>query len=68
VETLRRVPGVVACEASGVTLRFTVTDPARDTPALVRELVQRGAAVLAVKPVSPSLEEVYLRTVHGGAP
>jgi ABC-2 type transport system ATP-binding protein len=67
VESLRRVPGVVACQASDVMLHLTVTDPARDTPALVRELVQRGAAVLAVKPVSPSLEEVYLRAVHVGA-
>jgi ABC-2 type transport system ATP-binding protein len=64
VEPLRGLQGVVACEASGAVLRLTVTDPARDTPVVVRELVTRGAPVLAVKPVSPSLEEVYLRAVH----
>ena len=64
VESLRRLSGVVACQATGSVLLLTVTDPATDTPALVRELVTRGASVLAVKPVSPSLEEVYLRAVH----
>lgn len=64
VEPLQRFPGVVACKVAGGALLLTVTDPGRDTPALVRELVTRGASVLAVKPVSPSLEEVYLRAVH----
>ena len=67
VDAMRMLPGVVACEAEGATLHCTVTDPTRDTPAVVRDLVQRGAAVLAVKPVSPSLEAVYLRAVHGSA-
>ena len=65
LDWLGGVPGVVACRADGSVLMLTVTEPARDTPAVVRELVLRGAPVLAVKPVAPSLEAVYLRAVQG---
>ncbi|HEU5219430.1 MAG TPA: ABC transporter ATP-binding protein, partial [Gemmatimonadales bacterium] len=62
---MRAVAGVVACRASGAELRISLADPVRDTPAVVRTLVERGAPVLAVRPVRPSLEEVYLRAVQG---
>jgi len=45
-------------------LDVTVADPARDTPLVVKELVSGGAAVLAVRPLAPTLEEVYLRAVR----
>jgi ABC-2 type transport system ATP-binding protein len=36
-----------------------------DTPALVRHLVQAGADIESVVRVEPSLEDVYLKLVHG---
>jgi ABC-2 type transport system ATP-binding protein len=61
---LRRLPGVVGCTADRATLGVTVDDRARDTPLVVKELVSGGAAILAVRPVAPTLEEVYLRAVR----
>jgi ABC-2 type transport system ATP-binding protein len=40
----------------------------RDTPALVRALVQAGADVLEVRPEIPALEDVYLHLVGGDSP
>ena len=63
-DALRRLPGVIAVAADGTRLDVTVSDPARDTPLVVKELVSVGAAVLAVRPLAPTLEEVYLRAVR----
>jgi len=37
-----------------------MTHADRETPALVRALVDRGAEILEVRPEVPALEEVYL--------
>jgi len=65
IDALRRLPGVLGSLADGARLDVTVDDPARDTPLVVKELVSGGAAVLAVRPLAPTLEEVYLRAVRG---
>ncbi|HEV8355495.1 MAG TPA: ABC transporter ATP-binding protein [Gemmatimonadales bacterium] len=61
---LRSLPAVRAVAANGRSLRVTLDDPERDTPAVVREAVRLGAAVLAVRPAAPSLEEIYLRAMR----
>ena len=64
IDVLRSLTGVVAAAADGARLDVTVTDPARDTPNVIKQLVSGGAAVLAVRPLAPTLEEVYLRAVR----
>jgi ABC-2 type transport system ATP-binding protein len=51
--------------AEGNTLSIAITGP-DDIPRIVRQLVERGAAIVAVVPEEPSLEEVYLRLVQQG--
>ena len=52
-------PGAdVAIEGGALTLR--VTDPERQTPALVAALVAAGAEILEVRAEMPALEDVYL--------
>ena len=68
VQGVRGTPGVVVAESTGNTLVLTLAEPAQFTPGLVRHLVGQGAEVLAVRPLAPSLEEIYLRAVHGSHP
>ena len=46
--------------ADGHLLTVAMTHADRETPALVRALVDRGAEILEVRPEVPALEEVYL--------
>lgn len=46
--------------ADGHVLTVTMTHADQETPALVRALVDRGAAILEVRPEIPALEDVYL--------
>jgi ABC-2 type transport system ATP-binding protein len=64
LDALRRLPGVLGSVADGARLDVTVAEPARDIPLVVKELVSGGAAVLAVRPLALTLEEVYLRAVR----
>jgi ABC-2 type transport system ATP-binding protein len=51
------------------TLRVNLANPQRDTPRLVRALVEAGADLYAVEPARKSLEEIYLElldSVAGG--
>ena len=64
-EQLASLPGVVqfergtdATDGTDATVRFEVESPAH-IPALVAELVKRGAAVTAVSPFRPTLEDLY---------
>jgi ABC-2 type transport system ATP-binding protein len=57
------LPFVRTAEAVGRELRVELAEPRSDTPDLVRELVQRGARVLAVTEDVPTLEQVYLELV-----
>ncbi len=58
----RIYPGV---EAQGNRLIFSVSDPAEENPKIIDSLVAAGARVQFVTELSPSLEEVYLKTVEG---
>lgn len=49
--------------SDGQTLALGLTEPERDTPALVRALVEAGADILEVRPEVPALEDVYLHLV-----
>ena len=66
---LAAFPGVKSSRAersdppASTTLRLTLDDLDRDTPAVVREVVRLGGAIKAVAPERTSLEEIYLRAV-----
>jgi ABC-2 type transport system ATP-binding protein len=49
------------------TLRVSLTNPQRDTPKLVRALVESGADLYAVEPARKSLEEIYLELLSSVA-
>ena len=61
--TLGSLPFVRNARAEGGDLCVELAEPRRDTPELVRELVTRGARVLAVAEDVASLEQVYLELV-----
>jgi ABC-2 type transport system ATP-binding protein len=63
-ESLRNMPGVREISVDGPTLRLVVEDLSRDTPAIVREVIRQGGDILSVRPLAPSLEEIYLRAVR----
>ena len=63
-EGLQHLPGVAGSSRRGPLLVVELEDPERDTPVLVREAVRLGGEVLEVRPLAPSLEEVYLRAVR----
>jgi ABC-2 type transport system ATP-binding protein len=60
---LGSLPFVRNARAEGGDLWVELAQPRRDTPELVRELVTRGARVLAVAEDVASLEQVYLELV-----
>jgi ABC-2 type transport system ATP-binding protein len=57
VQQLEYAEQVIAAES---TLRVNLANPQRDTPRLVRALVEAGADLYAVEPARKSLEEIYL--------
>jgi len=60
---LGALPFVRNARAEGGDLWVELAQPRRDTPELVRELVTRGARVMAVAEDVASLEQVYLELV-----
>jgi len=50
------------------TLSIATQDATRDTPDVVRVLVERGAQIMSVVPEEHSLEDIYLRLVREGTP
>jgi ABC-2 type transport system ATP-binding protein len=61
---VRALPFVSEASAEGGALDVTLASPDDDNPALVRALVEAGAAVRYVQPRQHSLEEVYLELVE----
>ncbi len=57
-----------AAAPDGPTITVTLPEPERDTPALVRALVDAGVDVLEVRPEMPALEDVYLHLVKDNGP
>ncbi len=58
--TLNLPPGVTPLEAGGTGHRFRVEDPQASNPALLKELMKRGAEVVALQELPRTLEQVYL--------
>ncbi|CAN5456368.1 ABC transporter ATP-binding protein [soil metagenome] len=58
--------GAANIEVDGTTVTMAVDDLDVQTPALVRALVDAGAAICEVTEEHPSLEDVYLRLLGGG--
>jgi ABC-2 type transport system ATP-binding protein len=58
-----------AREATAVqsALRVNLADPQRDTPKLIRALIEAGAEIYAVEPARKSLEEIYLELLDSAA-
>ena len=48
-------------------LRVNLVDPQRDTPKLIRALIEAGAEIYAVEPARKSLEEIYLELLDSVA-
>ncbi|MCX8072632.1 MAG: ABC transporter ATP-binding protein [Candidatus Binatia bacterium] len=70
LETIRQIPGVVRVEAThhdGETVSVTVgSDPARDIRSTIAErVVREGWALLELRPLQLSLEDIFLELVHG---
>ena len=59
-----RDAGLADVRLNGNTL--SIGPGGRPTPEIVRRLVESGAAIEAVEPEEPSLEQVYLRLLDGG--
>jgi ABC-2 type transport system ATP-binding protein len=55
-------------EADDNTLSIATREALRDTPDVVRVLVQHGAEIVSVVPEEHSLEDIYLRLVRDGVP
>jgi ABC-2 type transport system ATP-binding protein len=68
LSAVRGLPGVRETSLEVRTLRVALDDPRDRTPALVRRLVEVGAAILSVGEETRTLEEVYLDLVGANAP
>lgn len=68
VEPLLRVaqmlPFVNAARVEGDQLLVTLDKPDESNPQLVRSLVEAGAAIRSVEPISASLEHIYLELIQ----
>jgi ABC-2 type transport system ATP-binding protein len=60
--------GATDVRANGTTLSIGVSDAAGEAPAIVRRLVAAGAAIQAVSPEEPPLEEVYVKLLSEPLP
>lgn len=67
LDAVRSLPFVHAAELDGTALIVQLSDPAEETPALVRTLVAVGADVQSVGELRASLEDVYLSLVRDGS-
>lgn len=67
VEILRRVPGVTDAQSFGDRAHVTVDGEAvRDVEAAIREALGReGIALTTLRPVTPTLEDVYIAILEG---
>ncbi len=63
VPVARSLPGVTSVTHESETLTIGIEDPERDNPALVRALVEAGAAIRYVSEADVSLEDVYLTLI-----
>ncbi len=64
IETVRTLSFVHDAHAEDGTLSVSLDHPDDQNPALIQALVNAGAQIRAVEPISHSLEEVYLELVE----
>jgi ABC-2 type transport system ATP-binding protein len=64
IDTVRVLPFVHDAHAEDATLSVSLDHPDDQNPALVQALVNAGAQIRSVEPISHSLEEVYLELVE----
>ncbi len=64
IETVRALPFVHEANAENGTLSVRIDQPDDQNPELVRTLVNAGAQIRTVEPISHLLEEVYLELVE----
>jgi ABC-2 type transport system ATP-binding protein len=64
VATARSLPFVRDAQPSGDTLTITLDNPDAQNPVLLQALVGAGAQVRYVRPITPSLEAVYLELIE----
>jgi ABC-2 type transport system ATP-binding protein len=62
--TARSLPFVRAVQPAGDTLSITLDNPDAQNPMLVAALIGAGAQVRYVRPITPSLEDVYLELIE----
>ncbi len=62
-----RLPGLHITRWDGRSLSYRTANPARDNPAILRALIDRGLDVIALEEVPRSLEEVYLQVMAQAA-
>ncbi len=63
INTARMLPFVKNVVTANSTLSVQLDDPDGETPALVQALVNAGAQIRTVMPISHSLEDVYMQLV-----
>jgi ABC-2 type transport system ATP-binding protein len=63
LDQLDEVPEVIDAALFGDHLHAVVSDPAA-APAVQRHLETRGFAPVALRPLSPSLEDVFIRSIR----
>jgi ABC-2 type transport system ATP-binding protein len=66
VAGVKHVEMVAAENGGGPALLISLDDPAQRNPAIIRRLVEAGAAVQFVNELKHSLEDVYLSLIHTG--
>ncbi|MBF6613048.1 MAG: ABC transporter ATP-binding protein [Chloroflexi bacterium] len=64
----RALPFVHGVSTQNGALSVTLDDPDRQNPLLVQALVQAGAPIQYIEPMSHSLEDVYLELLEGKLP
>jgi ABC-2 type transport system ATP-binding protein len=60
----RHAAGGHDVEAEGSSLTYRLTDPDRETAAIVQALARAGAEIVEVRPEMPALEDVYLHLLN----
>ena len=64
-ESVRHIVSPEAVKQDGLRLLVTVDDVESTVPEIVKALVQCGRLVLSVRVLKPSLEDIYLKLIHG---
>ena len=65
---LKEAPGVRRAALFGHTRHVSLSSRAADWPALERQLRDGGVEIASVRPIEPSLEDVFIERVAGSAP